>query len=146
MLQDSSNMSRTAIASLVEQIDKAGRRSVEITKQLLQYAQSKVLRTSRFDPLRLLDGILAEVRATAGEKVEVITSSPSTIPAVELDADLLKETLLVLTRNARDAMPAGGRLTISLREEVVVSGWKLEARRCRCGGIRSCSQGTPSRI
>jgi hypothetical protein len=74
MLQDSSNMSRTAIASLVEQIDKAGRRSVEITKQLLQYAQSKVLRTSRFDPLRLLDGILAEVRATAGEKVEVITS------------------------------------------------------------------------
>jgi signal transduction histidine kinase len=119
LLQDSSNMSRTAIASLVEQIDKAGRRSVDITNQLLQYAQSRVLRTSRFDPLRLLDGILAEVRATAGEKVEVITSSPSTIPVVELDEDLLKETLLVLTRNARDAMPVGGRLTISLREEVV---------------------------
>jgi signal transduction histidine kinase len=119
MLQDSSNLSKTAIASLVEQIDRAGRRSVDITNQLLQYAQSKILRTSRFDPSLLLDGILAEVRATAGEKVEVITSSPSTVPVVELDADLLKETLLVLTRNARDAMPAGGRLTISLREEMV---------------------------
>jgi signal transduction histidine kinase len=119
LLQDSPNMSRTAMASLVEQIDKAGRRSVDITNRLLQYAQSKVLRTSRFDPLLLLHGILAEVRATAGDKVEVSTSSPSTIPVVELDADLLKETLLALTRNARDAMPAGGRLTISLREEVV---------------------------
>jgi signal transduction histidine kinase len=38
---------------------------------------------------------------------------------VQLDPDLLKDAMLVLTRNAKDAMPAGGKLTISVREEVV---------------------------
>jgi signal transduction histidine kinase len=36
---------------------------------------------------------------------------------VKLDADVLKETIFSLVRNARDAMPRGGKLTISLREE-----------------------------
>ena len=31
----------------------------------------------------------------------------------------MKDAMLVLTRNAKDAMPTGGRLTISVREEVV---------------------------
>src|SRR6185369_6819966 len=32
------------------------------------------------------------------------------------DADLLLETILVLVRNAQEAMPAGGKLTISQRD------------------------------
>jgi hypothetical protein len=38
---------------------------------------------------------------------EAVTSSSSKLPAVDLDPDLLKEAMLVLTRNAKDAMPTG---------------------------------------
>jgi signal transduction histidine kinase len=119
LLQEAVSTSKAAVGSLVEEIDKASRRASSITSRLQQFAQSRILRSSSFDPLRLLDEILHEVRAAAGEKVEVVTSSTSKVPAVELDPDLLKEAMLILTRNARDAMPTGGRLTISLREEIV---------------------------
>ena len=119
LVLDSWGASKSKAASFVLEIDKASRQSLAITTRLLQYAQSKALRISRFNPMALLEGILPDVRATAGEKVEVVTASPSSVPSVELDQDVLKEAVLVLTRNARDAMPEGGRLTISMREEVV---------------------------
>jgi signal transduction histidine kinase len=119
LLHEAVNSSKTALASLVEEIDKASKRVSSMTSRLQQYAQSKILRRSSFDPSRLLDEILQEVRAVAGDKVEVVTYSSPTVPAVKLDPELLKEAMLALTRNAKDAMPAGGKLTISLREEVV---------------------------
>jgi signal transduction histidine kinase len=119
LLHDAVGASKTTIASLAEEIDKASKRASNITSRLQLYARSKIIRSSSFDPIQLLDEIIPEVRATAGEKVEVVTTRLSKVPAVQLDPDLLKDAMLVLTRNAKDAMPAGGRLTISLREEVV---------------------------
>ncbi len=119
LLHDAVGTSKAVVTSLLEDIDKAGKRAATLTSRLQQYAQARILRCSSFDPSRLLDEIIADVRAAAGEKVEVVTSSASKIPAVKLDPDLLKDAMLALTRNAKDAMPTGGRLTISLREEVV---------------------------
>src|SRR5262245_28559586 len=120
LLQDAVSTSKAAVASLVNEIDKASKRASSITGRLQQYAQARILRSSCFDPLLLLDEILHDVRATAGDKVDVVlTSSASKVRAVELDPDLLKEAMLILTRNARDAMPTGGRLTMAMREEVV---------------------------
>jgi len=120
LLRDTVSTSKAAVAPLVDEIDKASKRASSITGRLQQYAQARILRSSCFDPLLLLDEILHDVRATAGDKVEVVvTSSSSKVPAVELDPDLLKDAMLILARNAHDAMPTGGRLTISVREEVV---------------------------
>lgn len=101
----------------VEEIDKACKRSSKITTRLLLFAQSKALRLTRCNPLMLLDNILPELRTAAGDKIEVTMSSSSKIPLVEVDAEMLKETVFALVENARDAMPSGGKLTISLQEE-----------------------------
>jgi two-component system cell cycle sensor histidine kinase/response regulator CckA len=101
----------------VRQIEEASRRTSEITGRLLQFAQDKILRTSRFDPISILDRIVPELRTVAGDKIEVMASIATTVPAVELDAELFKETIFVLARNAREAMPAGGKLAISLRQQ-----------------------------
>jgi signal transduction histidine kinase len=47
---------------------------------------------------------------------------------VEMDVDLLKETLLVLVRNAREAMLGGGLVTISLCEKELDPSlaWQLQ--------------------
>ena len=118
LLHDAVGTSDATVASLAEGIDTASKRASSITSRLQQYARSKILRSSSFDPIQLLDAIIPEVRAAAGKEVEVVTSS-SKVSAVQLDPDLLKDTMLVLTRNAKDAMPTGGTLTISVREEVV---------------------------
>jgi signal transduction histidine kinase len=109
-------MSGTPLAD-VQEIEKASKRSSEITKRLLQYAQSRALWPCRFNPSTLIEEILAELRSVAGDNIEVTTSSSSEIPSVELDEGIFKETILALVRNAREAMPAGGKLRISLHEE-----------------------------
>jgi signal transduction histidine kinase len=101
----------------IAQIENASRRSSEIAGRMLQFAQSKILQTSKFDPTPMLDRIIPELRMAAGEKIEVTTSATAKVPAVELDADVLKEAIVALARNAREAMPVGGKLSISLREE-----------------------------
>ena len=112
----------------VKDIEKAGRRSSEIAGRLLQFAQSKIVRKSEINPILLLDEILPELRIEAGEKIEVAISYPSEVSMVEVDVDLLKETLLVLVRNARDAMLGGGVVTISLCEKKLDPplAWQLQ--------------------
>ena len=113
-----------------QDIENASRRSSEITNRLLQYAQSRALWPSRFDPVQFLEGILPELRASAGDHLEVAVSDSSEIASVELDTERLKETVLALVRNAADAMPAGGKIAISLREEELdsLSAEKLDLK------------------
>jgi signal transduction histidine kinase len=101
----------------IQEIEKASGRSSEITNRLLQYAQSRALWPSRFAPGEFLEGILPELRACAGDRLDVAISNSSEIASVELDTERLKETVLALVRNAADAMPSGGRITVSMREE-----------------------------
>jgi signal transduction histidine kinase len=116
LLRQSLNNSGVIQSTSIDQIEKASKRSANITKRLLQYAQSRPLKTSRFNPKDLLNEILPQLRAIVGERIEITTSNSSKIPVVELDADALREALFALLQNARDAMPAEGRVTISLRE------------------------------
>lgn len=118
-----------AQTSAIEDIEKASKRSAEITRRLQQYAQTRVLRSSQFDPRRLLDRIISDLRIVAGNKIEITTSSSAKAPIVELDEEILKETIFALVRNARDAMAGGGKLTITLREE------ELDSARAKQRGI-----------
>ena len=107
-----------AVASdYIKGIENASRRSSEIAGRLLRFAQDEVLRPSRFDPRSLLEEVIPELRLVAGEKIEVTTFNAAPASLVELDAARLKEAIFVIVRNARDAMPEGGKLSISLREE-----------------------------
>jgi len=100
----------------IDQIDQASKRSADITSRLLQYAQSKALRSSLFNPVKWIDEMTPKLRRAVRDNVELRVFYSSTIPDVKLDADLLLETILVLVRNAQEAMPAGGKLTISQRD------------------------------
>jgi two-component system sensor kinase FixL len=51
-----------------------------------------------------------------GDKVEVVIDIPVSLPPVLADGTQLQIVFGNLLRNARDAMPGGGRLTIEARE------------------------------
>jgi PAS domain S-box-containing protein len=91
----------------------AAERGAKLTKQLLSFA-----RKARLEPrplnLNALVLAFAEVaESTLGRNVSVRLDLTPRLPAVTLDRTNLEMALLNVLINARDAMPAGGTVTIS---------------------------------
>jgi len=65
------------------------------------------------DVPQLVTGMKELLERALGHGVELQTKFPSTLPPALVDANQLELALLNAALNARDAMPAGGTLTIS---------------------------------
>jgi signal transduction histidine kinase len=129
LARQSLNLSGVPLPATIEEIENASKRSADMTKRLQQYAQTKALRSSEVDIRLLLDDIIPDLRNASGGRIEITTSNSVNVPAVYMDRNILKETIFELVRNAREAMPEGGKLRISLREE------ELDEPRARSFGL-----------
>jgi hypothetical protein len=93
-------------------VKQATERAVGLTRQLLAFARREVVRPQVLD----LDNVIAAVgemlRRTIGEHVELVISLAGDLWPVLADPGQLEQVLVNLAVNARDAMPAGGTLTI----------------------------------
>jgi signal transduction histidine kinase/CheY-like chemotaxis protein len=94
-------------------IEDAGRRGTSITRRLLAFSRREELRAETLDLVELLHGLHEVLSATLGPGVLVEVDAPENLPFILADRGQLETVLLNLATNARDAMPAGGRLTIS---------------------------------
>jgi CheY-like chemotaxis protein len=70
------------------------------------------LQPKPIDPNKLVAGISDLLRRALGESVALETVLAGGIWPISVDANQLENAILNLALNARDAMPAGGRLTI----------------------------------
>ena len=91
----------------------AAKRAAALTHRLLAFTRRQTLDPRPTDLNRLVAGMDELVRRTAGPAVEVAVAAAPTLWATLVDPNQLENALLNLCINARDAMPAGGRLTIS---------------------------------
>ena len=100
----------------LQHIHQAAQRTAAITQQLLAFGRRQVLRLEDVALNRVVQGFEPVLRRTLSEhhELELRLELP---PDTKLRADpgQLEQVLLNLTLNARDAMPRGGRLTISTR-------------------------------
>lgn len=109
-----------ARAMVSEMID-AGDRAAGLTRQLLSFS-----RKARIEPQVLsLKDVVGDaqrlLRRVIGEDIDVGVRSDPDVGRVRADSGQLSQILLNLAVNARDAMPGGGRLTIEVRDVVVLS-------------------------
>jgi PAS domain S-box-containing protein len=88
------------------------RRATALTRQLLMFSRRPSVDPA---PLRLdeaIDASMALVRGLVGPNVSVVTALGARGATVKLDPSHLEQIVVNLAINARDAMPAGGRLSI----------------------------------
>ncbi|AWM40217.1 Blue-light-activated protein [Gemmata obscuriglobus] len=106
-------------AGVVAEIRKAGERSAALTSQLLAFARQQVAAPRLVDVGAAAADTAGMLRPLIGEDVRLVTDLPRGGWPVFVDPGQLEQVLLNLAVNARDAMPAGGTLTVAARSEAV---------------------------
>ncbi len=96
-----------------EQINLAGERAAVLTDQLLALSRRQRLQPVELDLNELVVGLKEMLQQLLRSDIELVVLSDPSITAVMADAARLEQVILNLVVNARDAMSAGGRLTLS---------------------------------
>ena len=99
----------------VREIRTAGERGASLVAQLLSLSRTQVLEPrvlSLNDVVGEMEELLVRI---VGEEVKVESQLAPELGRCRLDENLLRQTILNLANNARDAMPSGGKLRFLTR-------------------------------
>jgi PAS domain S-box-containing protein len=86
--------------------------AAELTRRLLTFSRQQVLESSLININELVAGMYDMLQRSLGETINIVMSPGQNLWLVMTDRHMLENVLLNLAVNARDAMPAGGQLTI----------------------------------
>ena len=101
---------------------KAADRARTLVHRLLGFARRQTLQTEAIDIARLIGGMRDLIASSIGPTIEISIDVEPDLPLAMVDPNQLELAVRNLCVNARDAMPAGGRLTIVIRKQTVESG------------------------
>ncbi len=102
----------SAEASL-DQVASAGQRAAGLTRQLLAFSRRQVLTPRLLDLNEVVQGMAEMLRRLIGEPVALVTRLTSARARIMADKGQMEQVIMNLALNGRDAMPAGGVLTIA---------------------------------
>jgi len=97
---------------------RAAERASTLTHRLLSFARRQTLQPVAVDVSALIGGIVELIQRSIGPIVRIVLDLPNDLPAARVDPNQLELALLNLAINARDAMPAGGELKLSVTRGV----------------------------
>ncbi len=93
---------------------RAAERAATLTHRLLSFARRQALQPKAVDVGVLIEGITELIQRSLGPTIRITLDLPRGLPPARIDPNQLELALLNLAINARDAMPAGGQLTLSV--------------------------------
>lgn len=93
---------------------RASLRGSELSRKLLAFARKQALEPCPIDVADMLADLRILLESTIGSRVRLSVVVPPGLPRVYADPVQLESALMNLAINARDAMPAGGALVLSV--------------------------------
>jgi PAS domain S-box-containing protein len=107
---DSNSEAERLIAGAIQ----GAERGAALTQRLLAFARRQELEIKLVDLANLIQGMTELLTRTVGPRVEVHIEAPADLPPARADPSQLELVILNLAVNARDAMPDGGTLTVTV--------------------------------
>ena len=107
--------------ALLENAAQGAQRGTTLTKRMLAFARNYELKKEVTGVPELVRGMTELLQRSVGPSYSVETRFPLALKPVEVDANQLELALLNLSLNARDAMPDGGDIILSAREERIAA-------------------------
>jgi len=98
---------------------RAAERGARLTQQLLAFSRQQMLHPEVVDVNRLLREFETLMRRAVGESIDFVYALDRDIGACRMDPAQFQSAILNLVVNARDATPAGGRITLATRDAVL---------------------------
>src|SRR6266404_698696 len=96
----------------LEEIERAGQRAAALTGQLLAFSRRQVLQPKVLDLNVVVADLGKMLNRLIGEDIELKMRLSPNLGSVKADRGQIDQILMNLAVNSRDAMPAGGKLTI----------------------------------
>jgi CheY-like chemotaxis protein len=106
---EGSNPLRTKI----EAIQQAADRATTVTRQLLAFSRKQLLELKVVDVNSIVSDMERLLRPLIGENIELITALAEDLGRTRADAGQIEQVIMNLVVNSKDAMPNGGKITIS---------------------------------
>ena len=101
------------LRAAAHEIQAAAERAAALTRQLLAFSRKQVLEPRMLDLNAVLNGTSGLLRRLIGEDVRLDVQLDPGLGRVLADEHQLQQVIMNLAINARDAMPQGGRLTLT---------------------------------
>ena len=112
---------------------RAASRGADVVRQLLEFVGRRVLRPQLVDLNNVIRALLPALERIVGEGVSIQTHlAPDLYPTLT-DREHVESSLINLARNAGDAMPEGGRLTIATANCHLESAYAAQHRDAQPG-------------
>ena len=99
---------------IVDQMRHAAEQGAELVRRMMAFARKQELTPSSVDPRSLFSSVAGLVEHALAGTIEVDWSCAEEVDNLFVDRPQLELALVNLILNARDAMPAGGRIKVAI--------------------------------
>jgi PAS domain S-box-containing protein len=106
----------------LQEITNAASRASTLIRQLLMFSRKQVMQFRYLDPNEILHNAIKMLERVVGEHVKIEFQPHNSLPTIHADCSMVEQIAMNLAVNARDAMPNGGRLSITTSLETLDRG------------------------
>ena len=113
LLQDEPALGRDIRSSLI-QLEKEVRRGASLTRQLLTFSRQQAMEPTLLNLNSVVAGLIKMLHRLLSEQIAITHERPDAVLLTEADEGMLEQVVMNLCINARDAMPRGGELKLTV--------------------------------